>query len=153
MSQQLGFVGSWQVTATDSPGPPNVSLGTFGADGTVVASPPPVFPPQGSSGGESIFTSAGHGAWDATGADTAVITFVVLTADSQGQPLLTVTISANLTLGADGHTFNGEGIRTFADPGGNVVMTEPAIVEGARIVAEAPGMATTATSAAAAPAT
>jgi hypothetical protein len=137
MADLHGIVGSWRVTATESEGPPSVSLGTFGADGTVISSPPPVFPPMGPSG-EAIFTSAGHGAWEATGPDTAVLTFVVLTADQQGNPLITVTVRANGTLGADGQTFSGEGSRTFTDPAGNMVGTEPAVVRGTRIVAEAP---------------
>ena len=135
MSQQLGFVGSWRVTATDHE-PPELSLGTFGADGTVVTSPRPVFPPFGPSGDE-VYTSAGHGAWEATGPDTGIMTFVVLTADRHGNPLITVTVRANGTLAADGQTFSGEGSRTFTDPAGNIVGTEPAIVEGTRIVAGA----------------
>lgn len=134
MSQQQGFVGSWQVIATDSPGPPNISLATVGADGTVVTSPPPVFPPMDPSG-EAIYTSAGHGAWEATGRDSAVVTFVVLTADRQGNPLLTVTVRASVTLDAGRQSWSGEGSRTFTDPGGNIVATELATVRATRIVA------------------
>jgi hypothetical protein len=137
MSQLHGIVGTWRVTEDQAQGPPEVALGTFGADGTAVTSPQPVFPPMGPSR-EAIFTSAGHGAWEATSPDTAVVTFVVLTADRQGNPLITVTVRAGLALGADGQTFRGEGIRTFADQAGNTEATEATVVRGTRIVAEAP---------------
>lgn len=134
MSQQQGFVGSWRVMATD-PEATELSLGSFGADGIVVTSPRPVFPPFGPSG-EPIYTSAGHGAWEATGPDTAVATFVVLTADSQGNPSVTATVHASVALGADEGTFAGEGSRTFTDPAGNIVGSQPVTVEGSRIVVD-----------------
>ncbi|MGH2561188.1 MAG: hypothetical protein ACRDJH_19135 [Thermomicrobiales bacterium] len=133
-----GLVGSWRVMAVSPDEPPELSLGTFGADGTVVTSPRPVFPPMPGGPGGVIFTSAGHGAWEATGPDTATVTFVVLTADGQGNQLFTVTVRATGTLGADGQTFSGEGTRTFTDPAGNTMMTQPVVVEATRIVAEAP---------------
>jgi hypothetical protein len=138
MSTPSGFVGSWRVIAVSPDEPPELSLGTFGSDGTVVTSPRPVFPPLPGGPGNVIFTSAGHGTWKATGAETGIATFDVLVADGQGNHLFTVTLRANATLGADGQTFRGEGTRAFADPAGTVVMTQPAVVEGTRIVAEAP---------------
>lgn len=138
MSELHGLVGSWRVTAAYPPGP-IVSLGTFGADGTAVVAPPPVFPPMDPSG-SAIFTSGGHGAWEAIGPETTVLTFVALAADAQGNPRSTVTVRAKLMLGADGQTFRGEGARTFADPAGNIMRTEPAVVHGTRIVAEPPAL-------------
>ncbi|MGH2534692.1 MAG: hypothetical protein ACRDJW_20730 [Thermomicrobiales bacterium] len=138
MSRQAGFAGSWRVMAVSPDEPPELSLGTFGADGTVLTSPRPVFPPMPGGPGGVIFTSAGHGAWQATGPNTGIMTFVVLVADGQGNQLFTVTVRANGTLGAGGQTFSGDGTRTFADPAGNTVMIQPVVFEGTRIVAEAP---------------
>jgi len=135
MSNQLDFAGSWRVMATD-PETTELSLGTYGADGTVVTSPRPVVPPFGPSE-EPIYTSAGHGAWAATGPDTGVATFVVLTADRLGNESVTVTVHASVAFGADRQTFTGEGSRTFADPAGNTVGSQPVTVEGTRIVADA----------------
>ena len=68
--QDNALVGSWQVTVTFTQAPPARSLGTFGADGTLITSPPPVLPRPGAPG-EVVFASSGHGAWDATGPDAA----------------------------------------------------------------------------------
>lgn len=144
MADGQRFVGSWRVTAISAQGSPELSLATFGADGIAITSPQPVFPASDALG-ETIFTSAGHGAWVATGPDTAILTFVVLIADGQGTPLLTATARATATLGVDGLTFTGEGTRTFADPGGNTVATEAVTVRATRILAAAPEMPTAAT--------
>jgi hypothetical protein len=63
------FVGSWRLTATEAQAPPFLALGTFGADGNVVVSPPPVVPPAPHGPAKLVHTSAGHGAWEATVAD------------------------------------------------------------------------------------
>jgi hypothetical protein len=136
MSEQRGFVGSWRVLATDLQ-PAECSLGTFCADGSVLTSIPPLFPPVGDSS-ELMLTSGGHGAWAATGPDTAVVTFVVLAKDLHGNRLPTVTVRVNMQLGADGQSWSGEGTRTLTDADGKIVFTMPAIVQATRIVAEAP---------------
>jgi hypothetical protein len=136
MAGRSGFTGAWLVTATDQD-TPELSLVTFGADGIVLTSPPPVVPPLGPSS-EPIYTSAGHGTWESTGPDTAIASFVVLTADQHGNPLVIVTVRARLTLADGGQSWTGEGQRSFADAAGNALATQPAIVTGQRIVAEAP---------------
>ena len=140
MAGGQGFVGSWRLTATSAEGPPELSLATIGADGTLLTSPQPVFPSLDGGPGEAIFTSAGHGAWEATGPDTGTYTFVVLIADGQGNLLVTATVRGTVTLGADGQTISGEFTRTFADPGGNTLATEEGTIQATRIVAEAPQM-------------
>src|SRR5687768_16070420 len=55
------FVGSWRLTVTEAQVPPFIALGTFGADGTVVVSPPPVVPPSPHGPDTVVHTSAGHG--------------------------------------------------------------------------------------------
>jgi hypothetical protein len=136
MAGQSGFNGAWLVTATDQDTPER-SLATFGADGIVLTSPPPVFPPLGPSL-EAVYTSAGHGTWEATGPDSAVGSFVILTADRHGNALMTVTVRARLKLGDGGQSWTGEGLRHFADAAGNTLTTQPAIVTGERIAAVAP---------------
>jgi hypothetical protein len=132
------FVGSWRLTVTETQAPPFLALGTFGADGTVVVSPPPVVPPAPRGPATVVHTSAGHGAWEATGPDTAILTFILLAADEEGNPFATRTVRASLTLGGDGRSFGGEFEATIADPAGNVVATETGTIQATRLVAEAP---------------
>jgi hypothetical protein len=133
------FVGSWRLTVTEAQAPPFIALGTFGADGTVVVSPPPVVPPSPHGPGTVVHTSAGHGAWEATGSDTAIVTFMLLAADEEGNPFATRTVRARLTLGTDGQSVSGEFVATIADTAGNTVATEAGTILATRLIAEAPG--------------
>lgn len=146
-ADEHGFVGSWRVTVTPPQGPPFLSLGTAGADGTMVVSPPPAQPAPDAPGGVT-YMSTGHGAWEATGPETAIVTFVVSVADGQGNPFGTATIRADVALGSDGQTFSGVNVVTIADPAGNVVATISEPLQATRIVAEAPAMPATGTPAA-----
>ena len=136
-----GFVGAWQVAVTLDQGSPEVSLGTFSADGTVVTGVSPVLPAPPDAPSAVVFTSGGHGVWEATESGTAIITFVLLLADEQGQPFGTATVRGHLALDADAQTFRGEVVRTLADPEGTTLATIPGEVQGTRIVAEAPDAA------------
>jgi hypothetical protein len=133
------FTDSWRLTVSETQAPPFLALGTLGADGTVVVSPPPVVPPAQSGPAAVVHTSAGHGVWEVIGPDTAVLTFVLLAADAQGHPFATRTVRASLRLGDDELSFGGEFEATIADPAGNVVATESGTIQATRIVAEAPG--------------
>ena len=135
--QNNALVGSWHVTVNSTKMPPVSSFGTFGADGTLVTSPPPVLPRPGAPG-ETVFTSSGHGAWAATGPDAAILTFVGQAVDGKGIPVGVMTVRASLGLSADGKAFSGEGARTFASPAGNVLASDKIVVQAARIAAEAP---------------
>lgn len=137
------FVGSWRLTVTEAQVPPFIALGTFGADGTVVVSPPPVVPPSPHGPDTVVHTSAGHGAWEATASDTSIVTFMLLAADEEGNPFATRTVRASLMLGADGQSFSGEFVATVADPAGNVMATESGTIEATRLSAEAPGTSDT----------
>ena len=152
-AEGTGFVGSWRVAVSPEQGPPEVSFGTFNAEGTLVTAVSPVLPAPPDAPSPVVFTSAGHGAWEETGADTARITFVLLTADAQGTPLGTATVRGHLTLSADAQSFRGEVVRTLTDPTGTTLMTGPAMVEGTRILAEAPELAAAGTPAVATPST
>ena len=133
------FVGSWRLTVAEAEAPPFLALGTFGADGTAVISPPPVVPPSSHGPATVVHTSAGHGAWEATGADSAIVTFILMAADEKGSPFATRTVRASLMLGADGQSFSGEFEATVADPAGTFMATESGTIQATRIVAEAPG--------------
>lgn len=130
------LVGSWRMTFFEDEGPPTLALATFGADGTVVTAEHPVVTPPMAPG--VIFTSSGHGAWQATGPDTAIFTFVGLGGDGQGNLFGTATARSSITLGADGQTFSGEVVWTIVDPGGSLLATYPGRFQAMRIVAEAP---------------
>lgn len=131
-----GFVGSWLLTFFEADGPPTLALATFGAEGTVVTAEHPVVTPPIAT--EAIFTSSGHGAWEATGPDTAVFTVVGLGSYGQGILFGTATARATITLGADGQTFSGEVVWTVADREGNPLATFPGTFQATRIVARAP---------------
>ncbi len=133
-----GFAGSWRVSVAPEQGPPLATLSTYGADGTVVSSALPAQqPPPGAPTG-LIFASAAHGAWQATGVDTANVTFVELRADEHGQPLGTLSVHATITLDADGQTFGGAFVTSIADPDGNELASFSGTVQARRIVAEPP---------------
>src|SRR5688572_7230216 len=72
MAEGQGFVGSWRMTVFEPEGPPTLGLATFGADRTVVTAEHPVVTPPIAPG--VVYTSSGHGAWEATGPNTAVVT-------------------------------------------------------------------------------
>ncbi|HEY7032318.1 MAG TPA: hypothetical protein VH482_13350 [Thermomicrobiales bacterium] len=134
------LAGSWRVVVSAADGRTFLTLSTFGADGTVLTSGLPAQQaPPGTPPGV-VFVSTAHGAWAATGADTANATFVHLRANADGQPLGTITPRLGITLGADGQTFSGEFVTTLADPAGKTLATFSGTIQATRIVAEAPGM-------------
>ena len=132
-----GFVGSWRLAVHEAEGPPTLGLATFGADRTVVTAEHPVVTPPIAPA--VVFTSSGHGAWEPTGPNTAIVAFVGLGGDGQGGLFGTVTARASITLGTAGQAFSGEVVWTIADPGGNPLATYPGTLQATRIVAEAPG--------------
>ena len=124
---------------TEAQAPPFIAFGTFGADWTVVVSPPPVVPPSPHGPDTVVHTSAGHGAWEATASDTSIVTFMLLAADEEGNPFATRTVRASLTLGTDGQSVSGEFVATIADPAGNTVATEAGTILRLHASTRAPG--------------
>ena len=136
MTEQQGFVGSWLMTFFEEDGPPTLALATIGADGTVITSEHPVVTPPVATG--AVFTSAGHGAWRATGPNTVIVTFVGLGSYGHGALFGTATAKSSITLGADGQSFSGDVVWTVAGPDGSVLATYPGAFNATRIVAEGP---------------
>jgi hypothetical protein len=128
-----GFVGVWHLT-TDTPFGASQSLITLGADGTVLFSDRPVLP--GDAGFPVSFIGTGHGVWEPTGPTTAAATWVFFVSDGEGTFLVTVTDSAEMTLGADGTSFSGQFSSTSTDPSGAVLFVGGGTVEATRIAVQ-----------------
>jgi hypothetical protein len=130
------FVGSWRLIVSPDQGTPTPTLATVSADGTLVSSSLPVEAALGSPDAV-IFVSSTHGAWEATGPETAGCTFVGLAADGQGRQFGSATINSSVKLGPDGQTFARLYHAKVADPDGTVVATEDGTVQATRIAVEA----------------
>jgi hypothetical protein len=128
-----GFVGSWRMTIFEEHGPPSLALATLGADGTIVAAEHPVVTPPLAPG--PIFTSAGHGAWEATGPETANATIVGLGSAGEGSLVAISTARFSIRLGADGQSFSGDANWSVTDPDGNHLATFPLTLRATRVVA------------------
>jgi hypothetical protein len=121
-SQQSAFadkdhkslVGSWIVDIVpDFPGPPPFkNLATVHKDNTIVTSDPAL--------------GVGQGAWKRTGKKGYEIKFVVLIgSDPAFPPDSTATITASLTVDANGDGAHGRSSAVFSDSYGNVMFTVP----------------------------
>ncbi len=136
MSEYAAVVGSWHITVYETDGPPTRGFCTFGADGTLVTSEHPVVTPPGAP--SVIFTSAGHGAWQATGPDAVVFTFAALGSDITGNLFTVVTFRGDARVNQDAMTFTGELTATLDNPQGVEMAVFPLRIEGRRIVAQQP---------------
>jgi hypothetical protein len=137
------FAGAWSVTITVTDGPSFPSSMTLGDKGTVQVVGIPAVPSQDGAG--VLFTSTALGAWEATGPNTAVITFTHFRSDQDGQFQGTLTPRQSITLSEDGQSFTGDYVTTFADAEGTEAFTVTGTLEGKRIVAEGPEAAGTPT--------
>lgn len=128
-----GFVGAWRVTF-DTPTGPSQSLLTVMADGTLLFSGRPVSP--AADGFPIIFSSTAHGAWQATGATAAALTWVGLVTDGEGALLAVVTDSVEAALSADNNSWSGTYSATVNDPDGNELYVGGATVRATRITVQ-----------------
>lgn len=128
-----GFAGAWRLTFETSAGPSH-SLLTVMADGTLLFSGRPVSPAAG--GFPVIFSSAAHGVWERTGAETAALTWVGLVTDGEGTLLAEVTDSVAATLAADGASWSGSYSATVRDPAGQELYVGGATVSATRITVQ-----------------
>jgi hypothetical protein len=90
-STQPAIVGAWFVTTHVENQPLSPNMTSFYADGTVLTSNRPVYPPA-AAGGTPEARSAGHGAWQPNDDGTVDFTFVVLVSDVNGTYLGTRTL-------------------------------------------------------------
>ena len=141
-------VGSWHFTVSQSDGQAQAALLTFGADGTLIASGPPV----SSDGGGLTYNSAGHGAWQSDGSDGFAFTFEELQSNPQGRLASDITVDATGTLDASGATMSGQFVVTIAGPDGTVYGQMPGTFSGTAISVEPMPSPDTAMNAAGSPA-
>jgi hypothetical protein len=128
-----GFVGAWRLT-TETPFGASQSLITLMADGTVIFSDRPVLP--GDAGFPVTFIGTGHGAWEQTGPTAAAATFDFFVTDGEGNFLVVVTDSVEMTLSPDGTSFSGPFSSTSTDPTGTVLYVGTGTVEARRITVQ-----------------
>lgn len=135
-----GIVGSWRITVTpDDPAAgraPGPALATFGADGTMVASGPPVILTPPWAPFPKAIASAGHGTWEATGPQSVAYTFLLLLSEEGGTAYAVVTISGIAEVAADGNTFSSEYTATVVGMLGRTLASAHGMLSGERITVQ-----------------
>lgn len=132
------FVGTWLTTVSPRGRAPLPSLTTYGADGTLIVSRPPVSPAPTGGDASPIVSSTGQGVWAWTGARTIAIVVVFLQTDQDGHALGSQTIRGTDQLAPDGQTFSGVGTLTVSDPQGHVLATSTVTARGTRLTLATP---------------
>jgi len=125
-------VGSWRFVVSQQAGRGQPALLTFGADGTVVVSDPPVSSDQGGI----TYNSAGHGVWQASGSDGFAFTFEELESTAQGGTASDLTVDATGTLDPSGTSMSGQFVVTVQGPDGTVYAQLPGTFTGDAIQVE-----------------
>jgi hypothetical protein len=134
---ERSLIGSWEFTATISPGASlNRGLSLVAPGGVAL------FTDQGEP---SQHVGLGVGAWIRTGKRTFDLTFVRQRFDANGTLLGTVKIRETRMLHADGDTFGGSGSFGVLDLTGTVVSSGSFTIQGTRIAVQAVGGAATPT--------
>ena len=126
------IVGAWFVTTLLDGAPPSPNMTSFYADGTVLTSNRPVYPPS-TEGGVPEARSAGHGAWIANADGTVDFTFVVFVSDTNGTYLGQRTLQGRLTLDPAGDVWTAPFTATVTDPTGAVLQSSMGTAEATRI--------------------
>jgi hypothetical protein len=127
-----GIVGAWFVTTLLDGAPPSPNMTSFYADGTVLTSNRPIYPPA-AEGGVPEARSAGHGAWVANEDGTVDFTFVVFVSDTNGTYLGQRTLQGRLTLDPSTDTWTAPFTATVTDPSGAMVQSSVGSAEATRI--------------------
>jgi hypothetical protein len=117
-------VGAWILTVDDDPGAPP-TLGEFSAEGTYHDA--------------EYDGLGGIGAWEATGPNSAALTFIQQFPSEDGESGESVTIRATLEVDPDGQSFSGEYTIEFGGEGGPPGEYGPGTVTATRIVVEPMG--------------
>ncbi len=134
-SASQGPEGSWLYTVT-IPNPPDVSIvflgtETYSAGGGYVEADQLSFTP-------GSLATAGHGAWQSTGQNTFLLTYVNLTYDASGNPTGTSKVRQTTRLARTGNSYSGAGDYAYYDLNGNVVLSGTFTITAKRILVEAP---------------
>lgn len=118
------LVGTWFITSDPSPdAPPDLVI--FGSDGTFQQL--------------EAYGSIGFGVWEATGPNTANLTFSGLNPDESGDFAGTVTIRAAITVAEDGKSLTATYTVQFVFKGEDSGELGPGTVTGTRMVVEPMG--------------
>lgn len=121
-----GIVGSWLVTTTvvkqASTFP---SLLTFTGDGIVLADETP-----------SLYETTGHGAWEATGKDSANFTFIALIGSESGALSVQLKVIGSLVYNAAADTWQGPFTIRITDADGAEVLVDEGTFDAVRIAVE-----------------
>jgi hypothetical protein len=131
------LVGSWRVEVTVDGNPPLAlpNLASFTADGVAVVSAPPLLPELPGSPARDAF-STGHGAWRATGPDTARVTFAFLVVGPGGVLASVNTVRGDLAVDPDGNAYAGAFTLAIDDADGNRIGAGSGSWRATRIAAE-----------------
>jgi hypothetical protein len=129
-----GPEGSWLYTVT-IPGYTFQGIETYSAGGGYTEADQLSFSPI-------AVASAGHGAWEMTGAKTFVLTYLNLTFDafSSGNPTGTLKVRQNTTIGGCGNSYTGSGDYIYYDLNGNPIpsISGTFTITAKRILVQAP---------------
>jgi hypothetical protein len=125
-TQDHPLVGVWSIDAEMDGADAPTDIVTFHADGTATD--------VESDGSVQV------GGWEATGPNTAALTFWSIESDENDEVFGMVTIRVSLEVGADGNSLTGEYTIDFQMTGGTTSgEAGPASVTGTRLAVEAPG--------------
>lgn len=120
------LVGSWQArTIATKQGVSFPALLTFTGDGIVLADEPP-----------GAFDTAGHGAWAATGPDSANFTFLALVGGETGVLSATMKVVGAVRYDAGTDTWRGPFRIQVVDANGNETLTDDGTFDATRIAVE-----------------
>jgi hypothetical protein len=130
------LAGAWFINVTPTLIPSFVSIGTFGADGTLtnISSVSLAFPPGTAASG--VPESPGYGVWVKKGAHTYAITFLTITQDGTGTFSGSQKVRSTVTIGPGGNQLTGTFQVDVFDAGGSLLGSDTGTLTGTRIKVE-----------------
>jgi len=130
------LTGSWVVAVSFEGSTPLVlpNLVSFGADGTMSVTAPPLLPELPSAGGNQDAFSGGIGAWTQSGDGNAEARFAFLVTSADGTLASINTVRQSITLDLAGDSYSGTFSLDIADASGAITSTATGSLQGNRIV-------------------